>query len=251
MRPVLFWVWSYPVPTHDFFVLLGVLAGVAVFIHEARRRDMLDDRLLVILAGSLVCGAVAARLSASWRYAAVAPDPSVVEFVTRGGRSILGGLAGAYAGALATRRLLGYRYPTGDVFAPAVALAMAIGRWGCFFTELPGTPTTLPWAVRLDGVPRHPSFLYESAFQGAMFCWLWWRGRPNVRVPGDLFKIYLLAYAVFRFLVEFVRGNDVVWAGLTRPQLFLIPATAALAVYFAGRRARGGHADLALHAGRP
>src|SRR2546427_4704244 len=216
MRPVLFWVWSYPIPTHDFFVLLGVLAGVALVFHEARRRDMLDDRLLLILAGSRVCGAATARLSALWRYAAGAPDPWVVEFVTRGGRSILGGLAGAYAGALVTKRLIAYPRPTGDVFAPAVALAMAIGRWGCFFTELPGTPTTLPWAVRLDGVPRHPSFLYESAFQGAMFCWLWWWGRPHVRVPGDLFKIYLLAYAIFRFLVEFVRGNDVVWAGLTR-----------------------------------
>ncbi len=251
MRPVLFWVWSYPIPTHDFFVLLGVLAGVALVFHEARRRDMLDDRLLLILAGSLVCGAAAARLSALWRYAAVAPDPSVVEFVTRGGRSILGGLAGAYAGALVTKRLIGYPRPTGDVFAPAVALAMAIGRWGCFFTELPGTPTTLPWAVRLDGVPRHPSFLYESAFQGAMFCWLWWWGRPHVRVPGDLFKIYLLAYAVFRFLVEFVRGNDVVWAGLTRPQLFLIPATAALIAYFVGHRARGPTPTLALDGGPP
>ena len=251
MRPVLFWVWSYPIPTHDFFVLLGALAGVAVFVHEARRRHMLDERLLWVLAGSLVCGAVAARLSALWRYTALAPDPSLVEFVTRGGRSILGGLAGAYAGALGTKRLLGYPRPTGDVFAPAVALAMAIGRWGCFFTELPGTPTTLPWAVRFDGVPRHPSFLYESAFQAAMFCGLWWWGRPHVRVPGDLFKIYLLAYAIFRFLVEFVRGNDVVWAGLTRPQLFLIPATAALAVYFASRRVRGDDAALALHAGQP
>lgn len=251
MRPVLFWVWSYPVPTHDFFVLLGVLTGVALFLYEAQRRDMLDDRLLVILAGSLVCGAIAARVSALWRYTTLAPDPSLVEFVTRGGRSILGGLAGAYAGALVTKRLLGYGRPTGDVFAPAVALAMAIGRWGCFFTELPGTPTSLPWAVRLDGVPRHPSFLYESAFQAAMFCWLWWWGRPRVRVPGDLFKIYLFAYAIFRFLVEFVRGNDVVWAGLTRPQLFLVPATAALAFYFTGRRARGDPAALALHAGSP
>jgi len=72
-----------------------------------------------------------------------------------------------------------------------------------------------------------------------------------VRVPGDLFRIYLLAYAIFRFLVEFVRGNDVVWAGLTRPQLFLIPATTALAVYFATRRLRGDHVALALHAGQP
>jgi phosphatidylglycerol---prolipoprotein diacylglyceryl transferase len=230
-----------PELTHDAFVLLGVLAALAVCLHESRRRSVLDERMLWIIVGALVCGAVGARLSTLWRYVSLAPDPSVRGFLIAGGRSILGGLAGAYAGVLLTKRFIGYREPTGDVFAPAVALGMAIGRWGCFFTELPGTPTHLPWAVTFyDGQPRHPSFLYEIAFQLAMFALLWWL-RPRVRVKGDLFKIYLLAYAVFRFLVEFVRGNDVVWNGLTRPQLFLIPATLALAWYFARQRVRGGY----------
>lgn len=227
-----------PVQVHDGFVLLGTLAGVAVCLHESRRRGMLDERMLWILVGALVCGAVGARLSEVWRYVAVVPDPSVRGFVVAGGRSILGGLAGAYAGVLLTKKLIGYREPTGDAFAPAVALGMAIGRWGCFLTELPGTPTRLPWAVTFyDGRPRHPSFLYEIAFQLAMFAVVWWL-RPRVHVKGDLFKIYLLAYAVFRFAVEFVRGNDVVWNGLTRPQLFLVPATLALAWHFARRYAR-------------
>ncbi len=39
--------------------------------------------------------------------------------------------------------------------------------------------------------------------------------------PGEIFVWYVAAYGVFRFLVEFVRGNEVVWHGLTRPQLFL------------------------------
>src|SRR5438874_4768902 len=120
MRPVLFWVWSYPIPTHDFFVLLGVLAGVALVFHEARRRDMLDDRLLLILAGSLVCGAAAARLSALWRYAAVAPDPSVVEFVTRGGRSILGGPPARTPGALVPSGRTGTPRPPATASPPPV-----------------------------------------------------------------------------------------------------------------------------------
>jgi len=56
---------------------------------------MLDERMLWILAGALVCGAIGARLSEVWRYVAVAPEPSVRGFVIAGGRSILGGLAGA------------------------------------------------------------------------------------------------------------------------------------------------------------
>jgi prolipoprotein diacylglyceryltransferase len=60
-------------------------------------------------------------------------------------------------------------------------------------------------------------------------------------VRGDLFKIYLLAYALFRFVVEFVRGNDVAWNGLTRAQLFLIPATLALAWHFVRRPLRDAY----------
>jgi prolipoprotein diacylglyceryltransferase len=52
----------------------------------------------------------------------------------------------------------------------------------------------------------------------------------------DLFKLYLLAYAPFRFLIEFVRGNPVVWHGLTRSQLFLIPSILVLAITFLHRR---------------
>jgi prolipoprotein diacylglyceryltransferase len=56
-------------------------------------------------------------------------------------------------------------------------------------------------------------------------------------VPGELFRLYLAGYAAFRFAVEFVRGNEVVFAGLTRPQLFLL-ATAPLLVWHLVRRAR-------------
>ncbi len=83
----------------------------------------------------------------------------------------------------------------------------------------------------------HPSMLYEIGFQLAMFAVLWTlRGR--VRREGDLLKLYLLAYAVFRFFVEFVRGAPPAFAGLTRPQLFLVPSALLFAVYVARRTFR-------------
>ena len=219
-----------PFGVHGAFVALGVAAAVLVFVLEARRRRTLDDRLAFILIGSLLCGALAAKLSTAWRYLAAAP-------------------AGAYFGAHLTKRLIGYRAPTGDVFAPAVALGIGLGRFGCLLTEPAGTPTGLPWGVTVGaaraaeipgfplawiGVPLHPSFAYEIAFHFLMLAVL--RRRPDLR--GELFKVYLLAYAVFRFLIEFVRGNEVVWAGLTRSQLFLIPSTLLLAGYFLRRAGR-------------
>lgn len=257
MLPVLFHIGPYPIATHDWFVLLGVIAATLVYLHEAGRRGMLNDQLLTIAVGALFCGAVAARLSTAWRNLAFAPEPSLLGMVEQGGKSILGGLAGAYAGAVLTKRLIGYREPTGDLFAPAVALGMAIGRWGCFLTEQVGTPTTLPWGISVStqvaehipncpycasGVKMHPSFIYEIIFHTLMFAGLWWL-RPRVSRKGELLKIYLLTYALFRFAVEFVRGNEVVWEGLTRSQLFLIPSTMLLLVYFWRRRKQEAHND--------
>ena len=250
MHPVLFRVGSWPVPSHEAFIFLGVVAATVVFWRQAERQGPLDERLLWIVAGTLFAGAIGAKIGTGWRYVTVTHDHSLTGILARGGRSIVGGLAGAYVGAVITKRLVGYRRRTGDLFAPAVAIGMAIGRVGCLLSEQVGTPTTLPWGLRfsaetlrripncpycLPGVALHPSFLYEIAFHAAMFVWLLSYWRPRIRVEGDLFKIYLLAYAIFRFLVEFVRGNPPLWSGLTGSQLFLIPSTLLLAAYFARR----------------
>jgi prolipoprotein diacylglyceryl transferase len=254
MRPILFHAGPFAVPSHDAFILLGVLAATVVFVREARRRRVMSEQLVWIVAGTLLTGAMGAKLATAWRYVAVTGDASLVGVVLRGGRSILGGLAGAYAGAVLTKRVIGYRRRTGDLFAPAVALGMAIGRVGCLLAEQPGTPTSMPWGIRLSseaaaripscpwcasGAPMHPSFVYEIVFHAAMFVALVRWLRPRITVEGDLLKIYLLCYAVFRFLVEFVRGNEVVWHGLTRSQLFLVPTTLLLVWYFARPRVLG------------
>jgi phosphatidylglycerol---prolipoprotein diacylglyceryl transferase len=151
---------------------------------------------------------------------------------------------------LIAKRLSGYRTSTGDLFAPAVAIGMAIGRIGCLLTELPGTPTGTRWGVTLTpeqaariphavaGVPLHPSFAYEIAFHALAFVVLRLL-RDRLTTPGESFKLYLTAYALFRFAVEFVRGNEVVFAGLTRPQLFLL-AFLPLAAWHVIRQYRRG-----------
>lgn len=239
-----------PTVTHDAFVALGVLAATLVFVAEVRRRGITDDRIWVVVAGALFGGAVFARLGTWLEHLDLRRNASPVEQWLYGNRSILSGLVGAYAGAVLVKRLLGYRQRTGDLFAPAVALGMAIGRIGCLLTELPGTPTSLPWGITLSderavqiqngvaGIALHPSFAYEIGFQVAAFvALLWLRGR--IREPGELFKLYLVGYAVFRFLVEFVRGNEVAFAGLTRPQLFLAVCLPLAAWHVVRRTHRG------------
>jgi prolipoprotein diacylglyceryltransferase len=228
------------VDTHSVFVALGVLTAIGIFALEARRRGITDERLLAVVTGGLVGGAVFMRLGTWLQHVDLRQNASLAEQWLYGNRSILGGLVGAWLGVHLAKRLTGYRLRTGDLFAPAVALGMAVGRVGCLLTEQPGTPTGGGWGITLDdaaaartgspaGVPLHPSFVYEIAFHLLAFAIIWWWLRRRDLPPGETFVWYVAAYGVFRFLVEFVRGNDVAWEGLTRPQLFLV-ATVPLVV---------------------
>jgi prolipoprotein diacylglyceryl transferase len=228
------------VPVHGLFVALGVLAAMVVFVFEARRRGAVNEQSVVAVAGALVGGAIGMRLSGWAQHLDFGSNPSLAQAWAFGSRSILGGLVGAYLGVLIAKRIGGYRGKTGDLFAPAVALGMAIGRIGCHLTEAPGRPTTLPWGIHapattpecpgcLAGQAMHPSFLYEIAFQLLAFTVLLWL-RHRISRPGELFVIYITGYAVFRFFVEFVRANETVWLDLTRPQWFLLPSLAILSI---------------------
>ncbi|MCB0944968.1 MAG: prolipoprotein diacylglyceryl transferase, partial [Mycobacterium sp.] len=189
------------VPIHGLFVALGVLAAMVVFVGEARRRGAVNEQSAVAVAGALIGGAIGMRLSGWARHLDLAANPSLAQAWQYGSRSILGGLLGAYLGVLIAKRIGGYRGKTGDLFAPAVALGMAIGRIGCHLTEAPGRPTELPWGVHapagtpdcpgcLAGQAMHPSFVYEIAFQLAAFAVLLWL-RNRIDRPGELFVIYV------------------------------------------------------------
>jgi prolipoprotein diacylglyceryltransferase len=236
-----------PILTHDVFVALGVAVAAWVFAREVRRRRRYDERLWYVVAGALVGGALLGRLGTWLQHLDPRTNATLAEQWLYGNRSILSGLLGAYVGAIVAKRLVGYRQHTGDLFAPAVAAGMAVGRIGCLLSEVPGTPTSLPWGITLPpdramalgvpaGVPLHPSFAYEIAFHLAAFVALRaWRDRWDD--SGELLKLYLVGYAAFRFAVEFVRGNETVLAGLTRPQWFIL-ACAPLLVGHLVRRVR-------------
>lgn len=245
-----------PDAVHGLFVVLGILCAAVVFVLEARRRGATDERVLYVVTGALIGGALLMRLGTWVQHLRVSDNSSLVEHWLYGNRSILGGLLGAWLGVHVTKRLVGYRARTGDLFAPAVALGMAVGRVGCLLTEAPGTPTGVGWGVTLDadrattlgvpaGVPLHPSFAYEIAFQLVAFAVLWGWARHQQLPPGETFVWYVAAYGLFRFGVEFVRGNEVVWNGLTRPQLVLIVGVPVVLARILWQWRRGGYAGLA------
>jgi phosphatidylglycerol:prolipoprotein diacylglycerol transferase len=86
-----------------------------------------------------------------------------------GGKTIVGALIGGLITVELMKRYIGLRTSTGDLYAIPLAVGIAIGRIGCFLTGLSdntyGTASNLPWAIDFgDGIPRHPTQLYEIAF---------------------------------------------------------------------------------------
>ncbi len=236
-----------PVDTHSVFVAIGLAVGGLVFWFESRRRGVSDPRVPYLVLGALVGAGIFARLGTWVQHLDPTQNLNFTEQLLRGNASILSALVGAWLGVHVTKRIVGYKDRTGDLFAPAVAVALAIGRFGCFLTEKPGTPTQGGWGIVLDetaatrlgspaGVGLHPSFIYEIVFHTVAFLLLWFWLRHLGLGSGETLTLYIGAYAVFRFLVEFVRGNETAWLGMTRPQLFLlvtIPIFAARIIWLA------------------
>jgi len=130
--------------------------------------------------------------------------------IWEGGMSFHGGLVGVLIAMAIFARRRGRR--TWDVFdftAPLPTLGFLFGRIGNFINgELWGKPTDVPWAFVVDGVPVHPSQLYEATLEGlVLFLLMWWftaTPRPRFASSG----LFLLGYGVFRFGVEFIRVPD-------------------------------------------
>jgi len=249
MHPVLGQVGPVTILTHDAFTVLALIVGLSLYYRELARRGWLETRIVWISLAAVVAGAVGARTITAWEhveyYTALEGVP-LSRAIENSGKSLIGALAGGYLGTVLAKRAFGYTRSTGDCYVLAIAVATAVGRVGCFLSELPlGTPTTLPWGVSVSAeaaaafarcpgceLPMHPSMLYEIAFNLVAVA-LIVRYRDRVPVVGDTLKLYLLAAGVFRFLVEFVRGNEPQALGLTGPQWVLIPLLALLVAHFA------------------
>ncbi len=122
-----------------------------------------------------------------------------------------------------------------------LALANSFGRIGNFINgELPGTITTLPWGIKFPGVEgfRHPSQVYEAAYDLVIFLVLYaTRNKAKMWKQGTQLALFLIMYAVFRFLTEFVREPEVFVGSLTMGQfLNIFMLLAGLALLFWPRK---------------
>jgi len=223
IRPVLFYIWGLPVDSYSFFVGLGLAVGFVVYFLEAKKQKLLDKNNPYILLGALAGGAIGAKLLDLFvEYKYITPQYWELNNFFYG-KTIVGGLIGGAIGVFLIKKYFGIKERRGNLFAPAIAIGVAIGRIGCFFRGCCyGKSTNLPWGVNFgDGILRHPTQIYEAVFMLIMFFVLEFLKTKNPK-PGQLFKILMVSYFTFRFFIEFLRAGDIFYLGLTAFQIVCI-----------------------------
>jgi phosphatidylglycerol---prolipoprotein diacylglyceryl transferase len=238
-----------PLTLQTFGLMLGLGFVVAGVFAQRRLKELgrPADWAYEMVFAALVGGIVGARLWSVIENWDEAKDDIFGSLFSGAGLVFYGGLLGGAIAVLAwawRRRVLDLY--TLDVAAVPLAAAYAIGRIGCQLAGDGdyGKAWDGPWAMAYPNgtVPTteevHPTPVYETLTMG-LVAWFLWRKRDSMR-PGGLFALYLVLAGAERFLVEFLRRNDRIFAGLTLPQLIALAMVAAGGVWLALMRSAGG-----------
>jgi phosphatidylglycerol:prolipoprotein diacylglycerol transferase len=226
---------------YGLFVALAIGVGMRLAFHEARRKGLRMQQMESLATWVFVGGVVGARaLHVIDRWDLYAPHPLGIFAIWNGGLAIMGAVLGGTLTGLVVARRRGLPVRAiSDAAAPAVILGQALGRFACLFTgDAVGRPTSGFGVTYLNphamvpriGVAYEPVFLYEMAWDLAVFAVLWLL-RPVLRVDGQLFALYLALYALGKFALSFLRTETVWLAGLQEAQLLAIGALGLAALW--------------------
>jgi phosphatidylglycerol---prolipoprotein diacylglyceryl transferase len=279
MIPIILRLGPITIYSYGLMMALGFIAGDLLLSHECRRRGFKSELGTAIVVWGAVGGLAGARIYDVFdNWSTYIAHPASIIF-SGAGFIWYGGLIG---GIIATWLVVRYYrvsfLTAADMCAAPLVLGMAFGRMGCLLSGDGdwGLPSKMPWAMayphaivgwgpetvlKLDshdnlvsgyypGVRVHPTPIYEAILYVAIFCFLW-SIRKKVSLEGELLYLYLILGGAARFMVEFVRINPRVLAGLSEAQiisLIMIVAGSMAWYWSAARRRTIGGAREALRA---
>jgi len=250
-----------PITVYTYGVLLAAayLLGLRLAMVRARARGLDANRVLdlgIYIIISALAGAKLLLLITDFK--TFRQDPRELLTLARSGGVFYGGLILAVAVALWYIRRVGLPlWTTCDVFAPGIALGHVVGRFGCLFAGCCyGKPTTKPWGITFTdpyaasfvgtplGVPLHPTQLYEAGAELVILIVLLTTERKGRTFAGRTFWLYMLLYAVSRFVIEFYRGDERGTVGIFSTSQFISILLAPLAIGMLVYLARNAEAPI-------
>src|ERR671931_1741848 len=208
--------------TYGVLLAAAYLLGLKLAMVRANRRGLDANRVLDLGIYIIISALVGAKLLLLVTdFNTFRADPRELFTLLREGGVFYGGLIVAVSVALFYIRKVGLPlWTTCDVFAPGIALGHVIGRFGCLFAGCCyGKPTTKPWGITFTdpfaaanvgtplGVPLHPTQLYEAGAELLILFVLLKTERKGHPYPGRTFWLYMLLYAISRFIIEFFRDD--------------------------------------------
>jgi phosphatidylglycerol:prolipoprotein diacylglycerol transferase len=218
--PVAGYLGPIPITTYFIFSFLGlIVAGIVFYYFSEKQKLNRTESLFIIMAG-LFGGAIGAKIPILLMYAENIANGQVGLELIISGKTITGGLIGGAICVWLVKKALKIKFRIGNSLAPAVAIGIAFGRIGCFFTGCCyGKATQSDWfGVNFgDGILRHPTQIYEALFSLIQFFVfiVILKKRGSDLKQGVLFDFYLLSYFVFRFFLEFIKEENQIYLSLT------------------------------------
>ncbi|WP_306416975.1 prolipoprotein diacylglyceryl transferase family protein [Fulvivirga maritima] len=142
-------------------------------------------------------------------------------------KTIMGGLFGGLLGVELAKKIIGEKQRSGDLFTLPIILGIFIGRIGCFLSGTDeftyGLETSFFTGMDLgDGIMRHPIALYELVFLIILFIIIKHIQDRQIYRSGMVFKIFMISYFGFRFMIEFMKPNLFFVLGLSSIQWLCI-----------------------------
>ena len=241
------------VKTFGLTFALGFLACGAVVARRLRELDEPIDWAYEIVFAALIGGVLGARGYYLLQNYNQVKNNLAGSIFSGSGLVWYGGAIGGAIGVTLWMRWRGVlELRMFDMCATALALGYGIGRIGCQVSGDGdyGIRSSLPWAMGYPhgtlptppGVRVQPTPIYETVSM-CLLAYVLWHLRDRVR-PGVIFALYLLLSGLERFLVEFIRRNAEVFAGLTAPQLESVALIVIGSAWLFAIVRRGGTAAL-------
>ncbi len=218
----LFGIDGFSIYWYGVIIALGFMLAVLLGVKNSRKFGLEPDNILDMILFAAPAAIVGARLFyVIFTWELFRDNPMDILNTRKGGLAIYGGLiAGMITAYIYCRYKKINPFKLLDFGVPYVAMAQGIGRWGNFFNqEAFGVPTNLPWRMNGDIINQyltgldlsawgaHPTFLYESLWDFAVFFFLiWFRNRK--KKDGEVLCLYMVAYGVGRFFIEGLRTDS-------------------------------------------
>ncbi|MDD5191172.1 MAG: prolipoprotein diacylglyceryl transferase [Dehalococcoidales bacterium] len=243
INPVAFQIGQWEMRWYPLMIMVAIVAALGITLNQAVKRGVKKEQIIGLLPWLLVAGIIGARAAHvidRWDY--YRGNLAAILAIQQGGLAIWGAVAG---GALATvifarvnRIKMGRLF---DVLVPGLIAAQIIGRIGCIINgDAYGDPTSLPWGFiynnpgamipeYLKGIPTQPYPVYEMLWNGLALGVLLWL-RKKLKIDGSLFLVYLIFYAIGRFILTFVREEKIWLWGLQEAQLISVAVIMAAIV---------------------